>query len=107
MAVLKLGTPARTPHPGAPGRYGSMVAGAVAPNFANRTMWTQDNLDVLRGLNSESIDLVYADPPSNSNRRTPQTRPRRDPRVRAIAQAADTQKSHSSPRNHRTAFAAV
>ena len=31
-------------------------------------MWTRDNLDVLRGLNSESIDLVYADPPFNSNK---------------------------------------
>ena len=31
-------------------------------------MWTPDNLDVLRGLNSESIDLVYADPPFNSNK---------------------------------------
>ena len=31
-------------------------------------MWTGDNLDVLRGLNSESIDLVYADPPFNSNK---------------------------------------
>ena len=31
-------------------------------------MWTADNLDVLRGLNSESIDLVYADPPFNSNK---------------------------------------
>ena len=41
---------------------------AGAPNFANRTMWTRDNLDVLRGLNSESIDLVYADPPFNSNK---------------------------------------
>ena len=41
---------------------------ADAPNFANRTMWTRDNLDVLRGLNSESIDLVYADPPFNSNK---------------------------------------
>ena len=41
---------------------------AGAPNFANRSMWTRDNLDVLRGLNSESIDLVYADPPFNSNR---------------------------------------
>ena len=27
-------------------------------------MWTRDNLDILRGLNSESIDLVYADPTS-------------------------------------------
>ena len=41
---------------------------AGAPNFTNRTMWTRDNLDVLRGLNSESIDLVYADPPFNSNK---------------------------------------
>ena len=31
-------------------------------------MWTGDNLDVLRGLNSDSIDLVYADPPFNSNK---------------------------------------
>ena len=37
-------------------------------NFANRTMWTGDNLAVLRGLNSDSVDLVYADPPFNSNR---------------------------------------
>ena len=44
------------------------MAGVVAPNFVNRTMWTRDNLDVLRGLNSESIDLVYADPPFNSNK---------------------------------------
>ena len=41
---------------------------AGAPNFANRTLWTRGNLDVLRGLNSESIDLVYADPPFNSNK---------------------------------------
>ena len=41
---------------------------AGASNFANRTMWTRDNLDVLHGLNSESIDLVYADPPFNSNK---------------------------------------
>ena len=31
-------------------------------------MWTRDNLDVLGGLNSESIDLVYADPSFNSNK---------------------------------------
>ena len=37
-------------------------------NFNNRTMWTRDNLEVLRGLNSESVDLVYADPPFNSNK---------------------------------------
>ena len=38
------------------------------PNFKNRTLWTADNLDVLRGMNSETIDLIYLDPPFNSNR---------------------------------------
>ena len=31
-------------------------------------MWTGDNLPVLRGLNSDCIDLIYLDPPFNSNR---------------------------------------
>lgn len=26
------------------------------PNFANRTMWTGDNLDIMRGMNSECVD---------------------------------------------------
>ena len=38
------------------------------PNFANRTIWTGDNLDILRGLNSETADLIYLDPPFNSNK---------------------------------------
>lgn len=38
------------------------------PNWANRTMWTGDNLDIMRGMNSECVDLIYADPPFNSNR---------------------------------------
>ena len=37
-------------------------------NFANRTVWTGDNLDILRGMNSECVDLIYLDPPFNSNR---------------------------------------
>ena len=37
-------------------------------NFLNRTLWTGDNLDVMRGLNSETIDLIYLDPPFNSNK---------------------------------------
>ena len=39
------------------------------PNFNTRTLWTADNLLVLKGLNSACIDLVYADPPFNTNRR--------------------------------------
>ena len=40
----------------------------VEPNFVDKTIWTGDNLDILRGLNSESVDLIYLDPPFNSNR---------------------------------------
>ena len=34
----------------------------------NRVVFEGDNLDVLRGINSESVDLVYLDPPFNSNK---------------------------------------
>ena len=37
------------------------------PNFADKTVWTGDNLDILRGMNSECVDLIYLDPPFNSN----------------------------------------
>ena len=37
-------------------------------NFADRTIWTGDNLEILRGLNPASVDLIYLDPPFNSNR---------------------------------------
>ena len=37
-------------------------------NFADRTIWTGDNLEILRGINSASVDLIYLDPPFNSNR---------------------------------------
>ncbi len=40
----------------------------MEPNFVNRTIWTGDNLEILRGVNSECVDLIYADPPFNSNR---------------------------------------
>ena len=36
------------------------------PNWANRTIWTGDNLPIMRGMNSESVDLIYLDPPFNS-----------------------------------------
>ena len=40
----------------------------AAPNFADKTIWTGDNLDILRGMNSECVDLIYLDPPFNSNK---------------------------------------
>ena len=39
----------------------------TALNFADKTIWTGDNLDIMRGMNSESVDLIYLDPPFNSN----------------------------------------
>ena len=39
-----------------------------ASNIANRTIFTGDNLPVMRGINSASVDLIYLDPPFNSNR---------------------------------------
>ena len=38
------------------------------PNWQNRTLWTRDNLDVLRGMHSETVDLIYLDPPFNSSK---------------------------------------
>jgi len=39
-----------------------------APNWANRSLWTGDNLPILRGMNTASVDLIYLDPPFNSKR---------------------------------------
>ena len=38
------------------------------PNFKSGTIWTGDNLRILRGINSDTVDLIYLDPPFNSNR---------------------------------------
>ena len=37
-------------------------------NVKNRTIFSNDNLPVLRGIDPESVDLIYLDPPFNSNR---------------------------------------
>ena len=34
-------------------------------NVDNRSIFCHDNLDVLRGINSNTIDLIYLDPPFN------------------------------------------
>ena len=38
-----------------------------ACNVPSRTIFTGDNLDILRGINSECVDFIYLDPPFNSN----------------------------------------
>ena len=36
-------------------------------NILPKTIFTGDNLPILRGINSDSVDLIYLDPPFNSN----------------------------------------
>lgn len=40
----------------------------MTKNIANRTMFIHDNLPVLENINKESVDLIYLDPPFNSNK---------------------------------------
>ena len=35
-------------------------------NWKPKTIWTGDNLFIMRGMNSASVDLIYLDPPFNS-----------------------------------------
>ncbi|MCY4305540.1 MAG: DNA methyltransferase [Aestuariivita sp.] len=39
----------------------------MSANWANKTIWTGDNLPIMRGMNPASVDLIYLDPPFNSN----------------------------------------
>ena len=38
-------------------------------NVENRTLFIADNLDIMRGIDSETVDLIYLDPPFNTNKR--------------------------------------
>ena len=40
----------------------------IKSNLTNRTIYCKDNLEVLRGINSNSIDLIYLDPPFNKKK---------------------------------------
>ena len=37
-------------------------------NLKNRTIFCRDNIDILQGINSNSIDLIYLDPPFNKKK---------------------------------------
>lgn len=39
---------------------------SVNANVKPKTIFTGDNLPIMRGMNSESVDLIYLDPPFNS-----------------------------------------
>ena len=42
--------------------------GIQTMNVGNKTIFEGANLHILRGLDSETIDLIYLDPPFNSNK---------------------------------------
>jgi len=53
--------------------YGAFIATPLpdlmpSANFTPSTIWTGDNLPIMRGMNSACVDLIYLDPPFNSNR---------------------------------------
>ncbi|RKU36331.1 hypothetical protein C6496_13825 [Candidatus Poribacteria bacterium] len=41
----------------------------MSMNVDNRSLFIADNLDVMRGINSECIDLIYLDPPFKSGKK--------------------------------------
>ena len=43
------------------------VATRKCVNIKPKTIFTGDNLPIMRGMNSDSVDLIYLDPPFNSN----------------------------------------
>lgn len=40
----------------------------MKPNFKSRTVYLRDNIDILRSMNSECVDLIYLDPPFNKKK---------------------------------------
>ena len=38
-------------------------------NIGNRTIFCDDNIDILPGINSDSVELIYLDPPFNKNKK--------------------------------------
>ena len=40
----------------------------MSETINNRSFFCRDNLEVLRGINSETIDLIYLDPPFNTKK---------------------------------------
>ena len=44
-----------------------MTTQKTKPQSLHSTIFSNDNLYILRGINSDSVDLIYLDPPFNSN----------------------------------------
>ncbi len=40
----------------------------ISCDIATPSVFCRDNLEVLRGINTESVDMIYLDPPFNKNK---------------------------------------
>ena len=40
----------------------------MTANWQNRTLFVADNIFILRGMDSESVDMIATDPPFNAKR---------------------------------------
>ena len=49
-------------------RQAPSSATVIEPNYHDSTLFLSDNLPILRGMNSETVDLIYLDPPFNSKK---------------------------------------
>ena len=50
------------------GHYRIFVRKENKMNFQNRTLFIADNLDIMRGMDDETVDLIYLDPPFNTKK---------------------------------------
>lgn len=41
----------------------------MKPNWKNQTVFIGDNIDIMRAMNTESVDQICADPPFNKQKR--------------------------------------
>lgn len=60
-------TEVRGPHHGLGSRrWADRWGFGCHPGGRRNDIWTGDNLPIMSGLNSESVDLIYLDPPFSS-----------------------------------------
>ncbi len=51
-----------------PGSAALVLCRQMKSNLQNRSIYCKDNIDVLQGINSKCVDLIYLDPPFNKKK---------------------------------------
>ena len=75
----------------------------------NRTLFIADNLDLLKSLDNESIDLICIDPPFAKNQtwvgalRPPLSKEEREQELATLAELGDSESCGRGARRHRVA----